>query len=31
MAPDEDENLILTFIKKFELNTRDACESFGFR
>ena len=26
MAPDEDESLILIFVKKFELNIRDVCE-----
>ena len=31
MAPDEDEILILMFVKNFELNIRDVCEKVRFQ
>ena len=31
MAPDEDEILILMFVKNFELNIRDVCEKVQFQ
>ena len=31
MAPDEDEFLILMFVKNFELNIRDVCEKVRFQ